>query len=96
MKAAIFVLALFALIMCTSRVEPPAQAADIFKDLKGKIFDCILKKTTTATLIQFVKDHSKEDFHPSAFRALNLTREDRKLIKECKREALRPKKTESK
>ena len=92
MRTAIFILTLFAFIMCTSRIEPPAKPADIFKDLKEEILSCILKKSTSEVLTKYIKDHEKEEFNPIVFRTLNITREDRKLIRECKREALRPKK----
>ena len=89
MKAAVFIITLFALVMGAPKVESQAYASEFFKDYKEKIFNCVLKKTTDETLIQYIKDHESDSFDPLAFRDLKLNREQRTLIKECKREALK-------
>ena len=83
---------LFALIACalsTTKKEPPAQVADIYKGIKSKIYKCVADSEKASAALKELanKNLNLQESQPLNFHSIELTNDDRHVIRECKREA---------
>ena len=83
---------LFALIVCalsTTKKEPPAQVADIYKGIKSKIYKCVADSEKASAALKELanKNLNLQESQPLNFHSIELTNDDRHVIRECKREA---------
>ena len=83
---------LFALIVCalsTTKKEPPAQVADIYKGIKSKIYKCVADSEKASAALKELanKNLNLEESQPLNFHSIELTNDDRHVIRECKRQA---------
>ena len=88
-----YILFLFLIVytLCTSRRQFPGQIADIYKGIKSKINKCITtsEKASSALKELATNNLNSEEAHSLNFHSIELTQDDREVIKECKREAFR-------
>ena len=91
----IFLLLLISYTLSTTKKEPPAQIADIFKGVKTKIYNCILKSVgASASLKELASNNlNSEESKPLLFHTIDLKNEDREIIRNCKKDAFRKKNT---
>ena len=91
----IFLLLLISYTLSTTKKEPPAQIADIFKGVKTKIYNCILKSEgASADLKELASNNlNSEESKPLLFHTIDLKNEDREIIRNCKKDAFRKKNT---
>ena len=85
----IFLLFLVTYALCTTRREKPAQVADIYKGIKTKIYKCVAnsEKASSALKELATKNLNAEESLPLGFHSIELTDDDRHIIRDCKREA---------
>ena len=85
----IFLLFLITYALCTTRREKPAQVADIYKGIKTKIYKCVAnsEKASSALKELATKNLNAEESLPLGFHSIELTDDDRHIIRDCKREA---------
>ena len=85
----IFLFLLITYTLCTTRKEKPAQVADIYKGIKTKIYKCVSnsEKASTALKELATKNLNSQDSLPLLFHSIELTDEDRHIIRDCKRDA---------
>ena len=85
----IFLLFLITYTLCTTRREKPAQVADIYKGIKTKIYKCVAnsEKASTALKELATKSLNAEESLPLGFHSIELTDDDRHIIRDCKRDA---------
>ena len=85
----IFLHFLIVYTLCTTRREKPTEAADIYKGIKTKIYKCVLnsEKISTALKELAIKNLNREESLPLGFHSIELTDEDRHIIRDCKRDA---------
>ena len=85
----IILLALITFAISTTRKEPPAQVADIYKGIKSKIYKCVANSEKASAALKELANKNKdlEDSQPLNFYTIELTNDDRHIIRECKREA---------
>ena len=90
MKYIIFAF-LFVYTLCTTKQEAPTKVADIYKGLKSKIYKCILESNTISNELKELatKNQNSDEDQPLMFQSIQLTREDRIAIRDCKRAAIR-------
>ena len=91
MRTIILLLSLFALSLCTSRREVPGVVADIYKGLKSKIYKCVSESEGISTQLKdlAIKNLNADESLPLVFHSIELTKDDRKAIRTCKKEAFR-------
>ena len=82
---------LFAYTISTTKMGIPTAIADIFKGLKSKIYKCVAEKPLISQELKdlAVKHINSDESQPLMFHSIQLTLEDRKAIRDCKRSALR-------
>ena len=82
---------LFAYAISTSKMGYPTAVADIFKGLKSKIYKCVTEKELISQELKDLatKHINSDESQPLMFHSIELTLEDRKAIRDCKRAALR-------
>ena len=85
----LFLLILITYTLCTTRREKPGQVADIYKGIKTKIYKCVAnsEKASTALKELATKNLNAEESLPLSFHSIELTEDDRHIIRDCKREA---------
>ena len=90
MKYIVF-LFLIAYTLCTSKMEAPSQVADIYKGFKLKIYKCVKESNVISNELKELatKNINADETQPLMFHTIQLTRDDRITIRDCKRAALR-------
>ena len=85
----IFFFFLITYALCTTRKEKPAQVADIYKGIKTKIYKCVAnsEKASTALKELATKNLNTQESLPLLFHSIELTDDDRHIIRDCKRDA---------
>ena len=85
----IFLLLLIAYTLCTTKREKPAQVADIYKGIKTKIYKCVANSEKASISLKELatKNLNTEESLPLGFHSIELTEEDRHIIRDCKRDA---------
>ena len=88
MKYIILLLSLFALSLCTTRKETPGIVADIYKGIKTKIYKCVSETSGISAQLKELseKNLNSDENLPLAFHTIDLTKDDRLAIKNCKRQ----------
>ena len=90
MKALILI-SLFVFCLQETKVVPPLPIADIFSGVKKQIYECV---SSSSEASQKLKQQAKQNLEsnsnlPLNFHNIELTQEDREVIRKCKREAFR-------
>ena len=87
----IFIFCLITYILCTTKRERPVGVADIYKGIKTKIYQCILDNKEASSQLKELanKNLNSEESQPLMFHTLQLTLEERLVIKNCKKEAFK-------
>ena len=85
-------MSLFCLIiyaLCTSKKAIPEEIVDIYKGIKAKIYKCVLNSDKASSVLKELanKNMNFEESKPLNFHSIDLTGEDRQIIRDCKREA---------
>ena len=93
MKSTLFLLVLISYVLCTSRREPRAQIADIYRGFKNKIYQCILSsERASAQLKELATKHiNSNETQFLNFHSMDLSTEDHYIIRQCKKDAFRKK-----
>ena len=91
MKYILFFIILIGLSLCTTKREAPGVVADIYKGLKSKIYKCVFEsESISSQLKELATNNLKADENlPLAFHTIELTKNDRTVIRNCKKEAFR-------
>ena len=90
MKALISI-SLFVFCLQETKVVPPLPIADIFSGVKKQIYECV---SSSSEASQKLKQQAKQNLEsnsnlPLNFHNIELTQEDREVIRKCKRDAFR-------
>ena len=90
MKALILI-SLFVFCLQETKVVPPLPIADIFSGVKKQIYECV---SSSSEASQKLKQQAKQNLEsnsnlPLNFHNIELTQEDREVIRNCKRDAFR-------
>ena len=87
----IITLSLFILCLSNTKVTVPEKISDIFYGVKQKIYECVSTSSEASeTLKQYAKKQLEENSHLSFnFNSIELTQEDREVIRKCKRDSFR-------
>ena len=90
MKALILI-SLFVFCLQETKVVPPLPIADIFSGVKKQIYECV---SSSSEASQKLKQQAKQNLEsnsnlPLNFHNIELTQEDREVIRKCKRDAFR-------
>ena len=85
----ILLLFLITYALSSTRKEKPAQVSDIYKGIKTKIYKCVANSEKASTALKELanKNLNSQDSLPLLFHSIELTDEDRHIIRDCKREA---------
>ena len=89
MKYIIFLISLIGLSLCTTKMEAPGVVADIYKGLKSKIYKCVSESEGISAQLKELstKNLNADESLPLSFHTIELTKDDRKVIRTCKKEA---------
>ncbi len=87
----LILISLFIFCLPETKVVPPLQIADIFSSVKKQIYECI---SSSSEASQILKQQAKQNLEshsnlPLNFHNIELTQEDRDVIRKCKRDAFR-------
>ena len=87
----IIILSLFILCLSNTKVAPPEKVADIFHGVKQKIYQCV---STSSEASETLKQYAKKQLQANSnlsfnFNSIELTQEDREVIRNCKRDSFR-------
>ena len=90
MKALILI-SLFVFCLQETKVVPPLPIADIFSGVKKQIYECV---SSSSEASQKLKQQAKQNLEsnsnlPLNFHNIELTQEDREVIRKCKRDVFR-------
>ena len=90
MKALILI-SLFVFCLQETKVVPPLPIADIFSGVKKQIYECV---SSSSEASQKLKQQAKQNLEsnsnlPLNFHNIELTQEDREVIRKCKRDAFK-------
>ena len=90
MKSLILI-SLFVFCLQETKVVPPLPIADIFSGVKKQIYECV---SSSSEASQKLKQQAKQNLEsnsnlPLNFHNIELTQEDREVIRKCKRDAFR-------
>ena len=92
----IFLLFLISYTLCTTRKGPPAEIADIYKGIKTRIYQCVLNsEQASAKLKELANKNLNSEESQLSFHSVELTIEDRQVLRNCRKEAFRKKNTYS-
>ncbi len=85
----IILLALIICILSTTKMGPPAEVADIYKGIKSKIYKCVANSEKASAALKELSNKNLDlgDNQPLNFHSIELTTDDRQVIRDCKREA---------
>ena len=91
MKSIFILFSLFALSLSNTKVLPPMKIADVFSGVKEKINQCISTSSEASeSLKQLAQKNLETKEHlPLNFNSVDLTQEDREVIRKCRRDAFR-------
>ena len=91
MKSIFILFSLFALSLSNTKVLPPMKIADVFSSVKEKINQCISTSSEASeSLKQLAQKNLETKEHlPLNFNSVDLTQEDREVIRKCRRDAFR-------
>ena len=87
----IILLFLFVYSLCTTKQEAPSKVADIYKGIKSKIYKCVLESDKISAELKELAEKNKnaDESNPLMFHSIQLTKNDRITIRDCKRAALK-------
>ena len=87
----IILISLFIFCLSNTKTIPPRPIADIFSGVKKSIYQCVLTSSEASTpLKQLAQNNLESNEHlPLNFNTIELTQDDREIIRKCKREAFR-------
>ena len=91
MKSLFILFSLFALSLSNTKVAPPMKLVDIFSGIKEKINQCISTSTEASESLKQLaqKNLESKDNLPLNFNTIDLTNQDREIIRKCRRDAFR-------
>jgi hypothetical protein len=91
MKSLFILFSLFALSLSNTKVVPPMKLVDIFSGIKEKINQCISTSTEASESLKQLaqKNLESKDNLPLNFNTIDLTNQDREIIRKCRRDAFR-------
>ena len=91
MKSIFILFSLFVLSLSNTKVLPPMKIADVFSSVKEKINQCISTSSEASeSLKQLAQKNLETKEHlPLNFNSVDLTQEDREVIRKCRRDAFR-------
>ena len=87
----LILISLFVFCLQETKVVPPLPIADIFSGVKKQIYECV---SSSSEASQKLKQQAKQNLEsnsnlPLNFHNIELTQEDREVIRKCKRNAFR-------
>ena len=87
----LILISLFVFCLQETKVVPPLPIADIFSGVKKQIYECV---SSSSEASQKLKQQAKQNLEsnsnlPLNFHNIELTQEDREVIRKCKRDAFR-------
>ena len=87
----IFLFCLIAYSLCTSKMDKPGEIADLYKGLKAKIYKCVAESGNISARLKELanKNLNCDETKPLMFLSIELTREDKIVIRNCKKEAFK-------
>ena len=90
MKSLILI-SLFIMCLSETKVVKPLKIADVFSGVKKTIYECVSTSTEASqTLKNFGKKNLESNENlPLNFNSIELTQEDREVIRKCKRDAFK-------
>ena len=82
---------LFILCLSETKVTKPLKIGDVFSGVKKKIFECVSNSADASTNLKNLAKKNLESTENLSlnFKTIDLTHEDREVIRKCKREAFR-------
>ena len=82
---------LFILCLSETKVTKPLKIGDVFSGVKKKIFECVSNSADASTNLKNLAKKNLESTENLSlnFKTIDLTQEDREVIRKCKREAFR-------
>ena len=82
---------LFILSLSETKVTKPLKIGDVFSGVKKKIFECVSNSADASTILKNLAKKNLESTENLSlnFKSIELTQEDREVIRKCKREAFR-------
>ena len=82
---------LFILSLSETKVTKPLKIGDVFSGVKKKIFECVSNSADASTNLKNLAKKNLESTENLSlnFKTIELTQEDREVIRKCKREAFR-------
>ena len=82
---------LFILCLSETKVTKPLKIGDVFSGVKKKIFECVSISADASTNLKNLAKKNLESTENLSlnFKSIELTQEDREVIRKCKREAFR-------
>ena len=82
---------LFILSLSETKVTKPLKIGDVFSGVKKKIFECVSNSADASTNLKNLAKKNLESTENISlnFKTIELTQEDREVIRKCKREAFR-------
>ena len=82
---------LFILSLSETKVTKPLKIGDVFSGVKKKIFECDSNSADASTNLKNLAKKNLESTENLSlnFKTIELTQEDREVIRKCKREAFR-------
>ena len=82
---------LFILCLSETKVTKPLKIGDVFGGVKKKIFECVSNSADASTILKNLAKKNLESTENLSlnFKSIELTQEDREVIRKCKREAFR-------
>ena len=91
MKSLFILFSLFVLSLSNTKVLPPLKIADIFSGVKEKINQCISTSSEASESLKQLaqKNLETKENLPLNFNSIDLTQEDREVIRKCRRDAFR-------
>ena len=91
MKSLFILFSLFALSLSNTKVVPPMKLVDIFSGIKEKINQCISTSTEASESLKKLaqKNLESKDNLPLNFNTIDLTQQDREVIRKCRRDSFR-------
>ena len=82
---------LFIISLSETKVTKPLKIGDVFSGVKKKIFECVSNSADASTNLKNLAKKNLESTENISlnFKTIELTQEDREVIRKCKREAFR-------
>ena len=82
---------LFILCLSETKVTKPLKIGDVFSGVKKKIFECVSNSADASTNLKNLAKKNLESTENLSlnFKSIELTQEDREVIRKCKRDAFK-------